>query len=228
MSVPLFRIAFLDDRKGPRESLLRGLQPALPDGWECVECPLLPSSDAYTDWLLDNDVLVLLVDQLLNEQAPDSDLPVDYKGHEVIRAIRRRLPEYPIIVVTVATEDHDLQHHLGDADDIVLRKNLLRDVNHYVQRFIRLGNKYLEEHQRELALMTELSRKSASGSAQQEEVEQLRALQAKLGLAFEKPSGRDAALSGLENELNQLDSLRNRVEAFLKQHGGAGARGSEG
>jgi len=212
-----FFIALLDDRKDPRETVIRGLRPKLPKGWDCIECPLLADPLGYGSWLRDHRVLVLLVDQLLDEQANDSDLPVDYKGHDVIRILRKEVPEFPIIVVTRAKEDHDLQNHFGDADDIVDRTKLLEDADQYVTRIVRLGHAYLAQFEKELAELSELSQKTACGKASADEISRLRAIQAKLGLSVIETTGVESALQGFEAEVGKLERLRDKAERLLRE-----------
>ena len=59
------RIAILDDRQEPRETVIFGLRPKLPKGWTCIECPLLKNPQGYPAWLINNHVSVLLLDQML-------------------------------------------------------------------------------------------------------------------------------------------------------------------
>lgn len=76
---------------------------------------------------------------------------------------------------------------------------------------------WLEEHQRELALLNKLGRKEACGSATEEEICRLRALKIELGIrATDAFSGRDSSLTAFEQELDRLDAVRERVETFLE------------
>ena len=101
------KIAFFDDRADQRETFLRSMRAALPEGWECVDNPPLPEADDFPQWIITNDVQVLLIDWVLNEQAPDVETPVSYKGDSVVRAVRSRLPSYPVFVVSAHTEDDE-------------------------------------------------------------------------------------------------------------------------
>ncbi|MDA7980495.1 MAG: hypothetical protein MPJ50_17190 [Pirellulales bacterium] len=155
----------------------------------------------------------------MNEQAADSELPVDYKGHDVIAAVRSHIPQFPIMVVTRATEDPDLTDHLGEADDIVSRADLLKDAGKYVARFVRHGMRYLEEHEKELAALADLSSKAASGSLTAAEIQKMKAIQTKLRLAASQSNERDRALQLLEKEVAGLGKIRNKLEKFLGEVG---------
>jgi CheY-like chemotaxis protein len=213
------RIAVLDDRKEPRETVMLGLRPKLPKGWTIVACPLLKDRQNYAAWLINNRVAVLLLDQMLNEQAPDSELPVTYKGNDVIRAIRQQLPDFPIVVVTKAKEDTDLVNHFGEADDIVDRKDLLKS-DQYAIRIVRLGRAYVSQFEDELARLAELSKYKAMGKETGSDAKELKAIQTKLGLPSMLAGEGDVAINSLETEVEKLEALCKKVEAFLKQRQG--------
>jgi hypothetical protein len=219
-----FRIALLDDRKASRDTVIRGLGSLLPSGWVLIPCPLLENREEYPKWLINNRVLVLLVDQLLNEEPTESGLPVHYKGNDVIETIRHQLPDFPIIVVTRAVEDVDLDRHLGEADGVVGRTELLRSTKQYVIRIVRLGRAYLSQFEKELASLATLAQKKATGEATTADVQELNAVQAKLGLVASRQSERDDALSTLEREITNLEHLGDRVKAFLAAHKPEGKR----
>lgn len=215
MTEPLYRIALLDDRSDQRDTVIRGLSPLLPDDWECIECPLLKGPDDYSIWLVNNRVLVLLLDQLLDEQAPASGKPVDYRGHDVMRAVRKSLKDFPIVVVTRATEDHDLRDNLGVADDIVNRTTLLQYASSYLMRIMRQGRKWYEENQNDLKRLSELSRKAAVGEADENDINEIRLLQTKLDVP-EQPLKRDVLISALEREVDKLAQLNVKVQNYIK------------
>jgi len=216
MSETSFRIAFVDDRPEQQETIIRGIRGRLPKGWECIECPLLPEINQYAPWVLDNKILVLLVDQLLNERAANIASPVDYKGHDVVRSIREVLPEFPVFIVTRATEDPELLSHYGEADGIVDRTELLKDVEQYIARFSRQGRAFLNQFEGELAELTELSKVVAAGDGKTKDIRRLRAIQAKLGISTQDLMAPDEALSALEREVDKLGTLREKMEAFLE------------
>lgn len=210
------RIALLDDNADKRATVINGLSAALKDsGWECIECPLNEDKTAYTQWLIKNRVAVLLVDQLLNEKPDGNEPVVDYKGHEVIEEIRSRLPYFPIVVVTMASEDPDLSQHSGSADHIIDRKSLLRNTEEHVPRLVRLGQNYVDIHQKELAELTDLSTKVASGQGTAEDYTRLSALQQKFLMPFSEGTDADHQLDELEDELAKLSALSKRIEEYM-------------
>jgi CheY-like chemotaxis protein len=209
-------ISILDDRKGARETLRNGIQPALPHDWHCIICPLQDDPSKYSEWLQKNGVSILILDQLLNEQEQDSELPVTYKGDEVIKHIRNATPDFPIIVVTSNLDDEDLQNAFGAADDIVDRTELLEKIDKYIPRFERIASIYSSRNAEQLARLAELAEKAATGLASQEDMTQLKAIQHTLALPCTEIRS-DVALDELEQKLKELESLEQELKTHMKR-----------
>lgn len=206
------RIAILDDRKELRESLRMGIQPALPRGWECVICPLDADMEFYPHWLQSQNISVLLLDQLLNEGQPDSELPVNYKGSDVMAAIRSVLPDFPIVIVTAAPDDGALQASLGNADSIVEREVLLEDIEKYVPRFQRMASSFTKRNEAELDRLGQLSEKSAMGNATPAELSELKAIQQAISFSIPARSAEaEEALQQLEQQMRELQDFEARL-----------------
>jgi len=207
MTATPLRIAFLDDRPENQATVINGLRGVVPKGWEIIACPLQPKVTDYPLWIHNNNVVVLLVDQLLNEQGPKGGKPVSYKGHNVVAAIRKQIPEFPLVVATRATEDEDLSAHFGDADGIVSKSDLLKEPKQYIQRYVRLGKKFVATFEAELARLSELSQQAASGKLNKGDKKELEAIQAKLNLEASVEAPLDDALDKWESKLDALDEL---------------------
>ena len=211
----MLRMAVLDDREDKRASVVNGLNAFFADqGWECVPCPLSNDISSYLQWIQDKNIAVLIVDQLLNEQSSDESKDLDSMGHQVVAEIRRAVPTFPIVIITVNNEDEDLQDHLGEPDYILSRTQLLQESDEHVPRMIRMGQKYAENHEYELAEMTRLSTTIASGEGSDEDFQRLQALQQKLSLALGKSTKADTQLNELQKQVAKLEALQMR----LKQH----------
>lgn len=217
----MYAIAVLDDRRGELETLMRSIGTALPAEWTCIECPLLPDQSRYSEWLTQNDVFVLIADQVLNERARDSLGAVDYKGHEVIRSIRRIFPNFPVFIVTAHPGDVDLPEHWADAEDVMTRTQLTGHVEKYVARMVRAGQRFHAEHERQLADLSDLATKVASGTATDEDKEALKKLQVSLGTetAARLDITRQEALDAADKKLAELEKLRNEIESLIREEG---------
>ena len=218
----MYSMALLDDRREQRTTLMRSIRDVLPAEWQCIECPLLPKLSSYPQWLTQNDVFVLIADQVLDEQAADSEGAVDYKGHEVINSIRNDFPNFPVFIVTAhRDDDNDLSQHEADAEDVISRRELTEDPEKYVTRMVRAGQRFHEEHERRLSELTELAVKVASGDASNDEREALRKLQVSVGSesAARLDLTRNEALDSADEKLAELEKLRTEIEQLLSKEG---------
>jgi DNA-binding NarL/FixJ family response regulator len=227
MSDATNRIAFLDDRPATAETVVNGLAPLMPKGWEIIACPMQADPAKYSRWIDDNHVTVFIVDQLLNEHPSVNGTCVSYKGHDVIVAVRKRLPELPIVVATRATEEPELMEHLGDADEIVSRTALVDNAAQYIKRFIRLGRKFVEAFERDLSDLSTLSAKSAAGGKlTKEEKYRLKGIQVKLNLvSVEHPL--DDVIGKIEKEIQQLQDLHDKAARVIKSTPSGGKRATK-
>ena len=84
---------------------------------------------------------------------------------------------------------------------------------------VRAGTKFADDHQKDLDKLAELSKKVAAGNETKSERKQLNALQASIGLGVERPVSKNRAevLQSLEKQMAELDSVRGKIETFLKK-----------
>lgn len=210
-------IAVLDDRAAERDSLVKLIDVLLPEGWDCVEAPLLQDRSRYPYWLIDNEIQVLLVDQVLGDQAPPGEPALSYKGHGVVESIRKVLPNFPAYIFT-SQRDEDLPNHEGEAEAVIERGEFNKNPDTYVARMVRAGQRFHEEHERQLREMTRLAIRVANGTASREEKEELSNLQISMGT----PSGatiniaREQALAGAEQEVTELEQLVREIQARIE------------
>ena len=114
-------------------------------------------------------------------------------------------------MATRATEDEDLSAHFGDADGIVSKSDLLKEPKQYIQRYVRLGKKFVATFEAELARLSELSQQAASGKLSKGDKKELDAIQAKLNLEASVEAPLDDALDKWESKLDALDELTNEA-----------------
>jgi len=211
-------IAVLDDRPEERETIVRLIGTLLPQGWDCIEAPLLQNRSDYIGWMMSHDVRVLLVDQVLGDQPPNGEPALDYKGHGVVESIRRVWPNFPVYIFT-SQEDDDLPAHLGEAEDVIVRKELRERIDVLVPRMVRSGQRFHEEHERQLQTLSTLATKVATGTASDEEKEELKQMQISMGTpaAASISMGREGALAGAEEQVTQLEKLIEEIETLVKR-----------
>lgn len=214
------KITIVDDRKDFRTTLKRKIEAffiksKLKD-WEVMDISPFQNKSEYFPWLLENDVVVLILDERLQENIEESE-SVNYKGSELIEEIRRHLKEFPVYAITNYSRDPDLQSKFPLFDEILDRDSFYSKVDEYITRFIRSGQRYIQSHNKILTRISELSQKLAVGDATNEETLELRGLQEGLNLSSVEIIDREAWLHKYQEKLDELDKLSIQIEEFLKK-----------
>jgi len=172
-------LGIIDDRQDIRETLKRDIDLELSGEWQSVDSVPLPALDDYVGWLTEHEVCVLLLDERLQEQCA-----IGYDGHDVVSYIRGKLPTFPIFIITAYPDDSEIVKKFSDVEEIISRIACSEKIVEYVPRFQRAAQRYVEGFQLELSELSEKSRKLAEGTASENDVSKIKALQSKLGLAF--------------------------------------------
>lgn len=214
------KITIVDDRKDFRTTLKRKIEAffiksKLKD-WEVMDISPFQNKSEYFPWLLENDVVVLILDERLQENIEESE-SVNYKGSELIEEIRRHLKEFPVYAITNYSRDPDLQSKFPLFDEILDRDSFYSKADEYITRFIRSGQRYIQSHNKILTRISELSQKVAVGDATNEETLELKGLQEGLNLSSVEIIDREAWLHKYQEKLDELDKLSIQIEEFLKK-----------
>jgi hypothetical protein len=213
-------IALLEDRGPQRETLLRNIEDALPEGWACLPAPLFENIGEFPNWIIQNDVWVLLADHFLDEKAtePGSNA-VDYKAPDVISTIRAAIPYFPVFVLTSYPENADVLEHLAEAEAVANRRDFSEKINVNLERMIRAANRFAKQHEDTLVELGALAQQAAEGEITAAKRKRMKALQASIGLGLDADSISDRAklLSELEHKLEDSDKLSKKIKQFLKK-----------
>ena len=214
------KITIVDDRKDFRTTLKRKIEAffiksKLKD-WEVMDISPFQNKSEYFPWLLENDVVVLILDERLQENIEESE-SVNYKGSELIEEIRRHLKEFPVYAITNYSRDPDLQSKFPLFDEILDRDSFYSKADEYITRFIRSGQRYIQSHNKILTRISELSQKVAVGDATNEETLELKGLQEGLNLSSVEIIDREAWLHKYQEKLDELDKFSIQIEEFLKK-----------
>lgn len=205
-------IGLIDDRADHRSTLKRRLDLELSGDWQSIDNEPLPRLEDYPSWITENEVCVLLLDERLHEQ-----VAVSYNGHDVANYLRKHLPTLPIFVITSYSPDEALLKSFKDVEDIIQREEFTKKADEYVSRFVRSAQRYLNTFQKELSDLSDKSAKIALGKATTQDIEEVKAIQEKIGLAFPYDSldNRSEWLNALEKKLEELDELKISIEKYL-------------
>jgi DNA-binding NarL/FixJ family response regulator len=208
-------IAVIDDRQPARETLrdLLSIYTESLNEWGVIEVPPLPDLREYPGWIDEHDVAVVLTDERLHEGAEsDAGEAVAYNGHNLVDFLRPRYPSLPIYVITAYPNEESLTSRFGSVEDVIIKGELTDKSAEYVERFIRAGSKFFEEHQAELQRLGELSRKTAVGDAAADEIEELRGLQERLGIPYDAATPtRSEWIGTFEEAIGELEQIEARL-----------------
>jgi|SRR5579872_6513067 len=169
--------------------------------------------DNYLEFVEKNEVCVLILDEKLNDRATPEGGPVSYKGNELVTFLRERLKEFPIIMVSNYIDDDDLQAKFSQFDLMVSRSELTDgdDNGKFIPIIIRLGQRFLDSHTKELSEYNVLTQEIASGISSNAKLERLEALQVKLELPFTGSDDRQAWLNEYAAHIEELEKLRDEL-----------------
>jgi len=211
-------IGIIDDRVTLRQTLARRLSTVLPaTGWEGIPSDPLADMSLYPSWITENEVVALILDERLHEQAPDVLSHVTYSGHNLVDFIRNRFATLPIFIVTSFPPDESLKSRFKDVEAIIGRSEFLRDADEWVPRIIRSSQKYFETIQGQLSELADVSLKIASGTASEEDEDKARALQSALHAPFiiDQLGSKSDWLTKLEEKLRDFMDLKDEIDNYL-------------
>ncbi|MCC3160867.1 response regulator [Hymenobacter sp. 15J16-1T3B] len=213
-------IGIVDDREDVRSTMKISIELALSKfnkEWIVVDTPPFVEKDEYYPWIKENGVCVLLMDERLNEEMIDGETSVDYTGHELVQVIREKEKELPIIAITSHSDDEDLQENLSYFDNIVDRNEFNLKSEDYVNRFIRFGQKFIDQYRSELLEISSISDRIAQGSQTDKDLEDLAVLQTKLSLGYQDNTlkGRSEWLNEFESSTEELEQLKDKLWQYL-------------
>lgn len=208
-------LALLDDRLEVLETNITRLKRKLRNTpWAVEVVPLLPTTAEVAAWVVANDVRVLVVDQRLGDQ-PGTSGTVSYFGHDVVKAVRARLPALPIYLLTAfAKSDPNIPKTFGQMEAVFDRVHFAENLQQYIEIMVRAGMAFHTRNLEILGRLDALSRKHATGTLTDPERAELTGIQAQLNL--ENPDTYVTAVTAYEQSVNTLHELRQRIDAHLR------------
>jgi len=215
----MLNIAIIDDRAKLRETIHRLINATIPEGWNCQSYPPLNDLDDYNSFINNEEISVLILDELLHEQAEDSDSHVSYNGHDVANYMRNFNSEFPIHIITSYKDNEALNDSGESFDSIYDRNEFIRNSEKIVPRLVRSAMRYIETNEKKLAELTRLSQKKAADNLTQDENVRLLALQEELNIKASSSTVTDIVeiVSNIESNLSTLDSLIKNINEQLKE-----------
>lgn len=214
----MLNIAIIDDRAKLRETIHRLINATVPEGWQCQSYPPLNDLNEYKTFINDEEISVLILDELLHEQAEDSDSHVKYNGHDVANYLRKFNSEFPIHIITSYKDNEALNDSGESFDSIYDRNEFIKNSEKIVPRLVRSAMRYIETNDKKLSEMTRLAQKKATDNLNQDEDNRLLALQEELNIKISTNTDSDIVgiVSNIESNLSTLDNLIDNINIQLK------------
>jgi len=217
-------IGIIDDKKSQRESAQRIISNYLSENygeWECVDTYPFRDKVDYVNWIVENDIAVLILDEQLTGEKSSQGWNVDYDGHDLIVFIRETYPTFPVFAMTAyGAKTQELVDRYNLFEDILEDKDFYSKPEQEIDRFVRSGQRFTDTNLEELNKVSLVSKLLAEGKqVSQEDISEAKAIQERLGLPFTIDSikNRSEAVDLLEKELNDFESIISEIESFLKK-----------
>jgi hypothetical protein len=212
-------IAIVDDREAARESLERLIEPFLLDGWKCKSLHPFRTLPEYVGFLLDDheEVAVLILDEKLYEAASKAKVNVDYTGTKLAGFIRKRLPDFPIYLITSYREE--LKTDAALFEELFDRTRFMGEPSLHVKRMMRAGSRFTLQFENELNELSRTTARLAEGRASKAEKKRAAAIREKLEIAFpiDEITTRSEWLAELSTSINTLKNLSGEIQAALRK-----------
>lgn len=213
-------ICIIDDRidiRGTLENKIRFVLKKKQLDWTIIsQDPFLDKTE-YLNFINEMDIGVLILDERLHESSTGQQ-SVNYNGSDLVKFLRQYLKNFPIYSVTSYHEDDELENQFSQFDEIIARESFYSKAEEYVERFVRAGQRFLDDHSTQLLKLSELSELIAKGTATEDNLKELRIVQESLNIPFSDYGypHKESWLQDYEKNISDLETLSDEIENFLK------------
>lgn len=213
-------ICIIDDRadiRGTLENKIRFVLKKRQLDWNIIsQDPFLDKTE-YLNFINEMDIGVLILDERLHESSTGQQ-SVNYNGSDLVKFLRQYLKNFPIYSITSYHEDDELENQFSQFDEIIARESFYSKAEEYVERFVRAGQRFLDDHNKQLLKLSELSELIAKGTATEENLKELKIVQESLNIPFSDYGypHKESWLQDYEKNILDLASLSDEIENFLK------------
>ncbi len=213
-------ICIIDDRvdiRGTLENKIRFVLKKKQLNWTVIsQDPFLDKTE-YLNFINETDIGVLILDERLHESGT-AQQSVNYNGSDLVIFLRQYLKNFPIYSITSYHEDDELENQFSQFDEIIAREAFYSKAEEYVERFVRAGQRFLDDHSAQLLRLSELSELIAKGTATEDNLKELRIVQESLNIPFSDYGypHKESWLQDYEKNISDLAKLSDEIENFLK------------
>jgi hypothetical protein len=213
-------IGLIDDKDKSRRAFMLKLKLKLEENypsWSILDSKPLKEKEDYKQWILENDISILIVDERLDEERLDDGSYVNYFGSDLVKELRTYFKDFPIYCITNVEITEKLNQTLHYFNLILSRQKFDDDIDNYLNSFIRSGISFYTEFKKELSRLGELSNIIANGEETPENIDEIQSLQTKLILPHivEDIKSREEYLEKLENQIESIKSMQNELVKLL-------------
>ncbi|RLD78658.1 MAG: hypothetical protein DRJ10_09985 [Bacteroidetes bacterium] len=215
-------IGLIDDKDISRRAFMLKLnlelEKSFPE-WRVVDSKPFKEIKTYHQWILENEISVLIIDERLDEEKLDDGSYVRYFGSDLVKKLRMFLKDFPIYCITNIEITEQLKKALNYFNLTLSRKSFDDDIDNYLNLFIRSGISFYTEFKNELSRLGELSVLIASGKATQDDLKELQSIQTRLVIPHfsEDLSSRETYLIELEKQIGAIKDMQEKLVNYLNR-----------
>lgn len=213
-------LGIIDDRNQARKSFARKLNLEIKEldaNWEVIDIePFVDKSD-YIQWILENSISSLIIDERLYEEETNCGNNISYSGHQLVEFLRTHFKDLPLYIVTNVAISDDIKKIYNQFNLILGKREFDDKLKDYLNLIIMSGNKFFNSYQKELERLSILSDKIVYGKATNEEILEAKALQTSLVIPHttEKNVEREDWLNNFNILAENLNGLSDDIAKFL-------------
>lgn len=208
-------IGLIDDKNVSRRAFKLKVELALEvyyPGWKIIDRKPFKEYFMYRQWILENDISVLIIDERLDEEKLDDGTFVRYFGSDLVKDLRKFLKDFPIYCITNIEITPQLKEALSFFNLTINKQRFDEEVENYLSLFIRSGLSFYTEYKKELSRLGELSEIIAKGDKTEEILTEINSLQTRLTIPHI-----DLGLRNREEYNKELESKIKDIKVWKKE-----------
>ena len=215
-------IGLIDDKDKSRRAFMLKLNlelETLYPEWRVIDSKPFKEPETYRQWILENEISVLIIDERLDEEKLEDGSYVKYFGSDLVKILRNYFKDIPIYCITNIEITEHLKNALSYFNLILSRNKFDADLDNYLNSFIKSGISFYTEFQKELGRLGELSEKIAKGEANEADIKEIHSLQTRLLIPHltEELMSRENYLSELEKKIGEIKTMQENLIKYLKK-----------
>jgi len=215
-------IGLIDDKDKQRRAFMLKIAlklEALYPEWKIIDSKPFKEIETYRQWILENEISVLIVDERLDEERLDDGSYAEYFGSDLVKELRAYLKDFPIFCITNIEITEKLKKALGYFNLTLSRKNFDDEIDNYLNLFIKSGISFYSEFQKELGRLGELSEIIAKGDSTDSDRLEIQSLQTRLLIPHltEDIKSRENYLIELEKKISEIKAMQEVLIKLLNK-----------